>query len=343
MKYLGACLLFMILLASTVFSVNYYGQGILPPPLPLPERAEIQESKLSLKDYMTKDTISDIHAEIVIHDTENSKRIKMLKYVPKDGILKLDLSDAALVTLKIDNLDTEGNDYFKQEDIEPKEEKTIYLYPVGSLRGSVLSKDGGVVSGAKIKFDCNAKYGELGDIESDDFGSFSAGWLPVGSCRVYAAKGQLVGHTDVEIAAGELINADVILNKDKELAKKFGFIMILLLSVAIIFLITFIFKINIRKQVHEDFEEKSQSLTSRQKDIIKTLSPRERAVVEYIISSGNESTQAKIRNATRIPRTTLARILQSLEAKKIVNTESFGKLKEVELTGFFQGTEERVL
>ena len=67
----------------------------------------------------------------------------------------------------------------------------------------------------------------------------------------------------------------------------------------------------------------------------RTLPVRERAVVGLLLGNGNASSQNIIKQKTGIPRTTLIRVLDALEAKKIITTESMGKLKKVRLTPWF--------
>jgi len=71
--------------------------------------------------------------------------------------------------------------------------------------------------------------------------------------------------------------------------------------------------------------------------ILKTLNKKEKAVVEFLLANTNKASQAKIRHATGIPRTSLSRVLQSLEGKKIVHVEKHGKMVNVALTDFFLG------
>ncbi len=95
---------------------------------------------------------------------------------------------------------------------------------------------------------------------------------------------------------------------------------------------------------HNDFhhetvpdKEEEKDLNPRARDIMKTLNDREIKIVEFLLEAGNKSTQATLRNATGIPKTSLARAFFSLEGKKIIKVETIGKLKKIELTDWFMG------
>ena len=67
------------------------------------------------------------------------------------------------------------------------------------------------------------------------------------------------------------------------------------------------------------------------KAVLKTSNENEKKVLEYLISNGNKSTSSKIRHDLKIAKTTLSRILDRLEKKKILELEREGKLKKVKI------------
>ncbi len=89
------------------------------------------------------------------------------------------------------------------------------------------------------------------------------------------------------------------------------------------------------------------SKDSIKKDIMTALNANERKVVNYILDEQEKHVasngkpqgfylhQAKIVYGVGIPKTTLVRLLQSLEAKKIIEWEKSGKIKKVRLTEWF--------
>lgn len=73
--------------------------------------------------------------------------------------------------------------------------------------------------------------------------------------------------------------------------------------------------------------------------IMKTLDTKEKSIVEYILENNNSVSQANIRHSLGIPRTTLSRMLMSLEKKKIIKIEKLGKMVKISFTDFFLGKE----
>lgn len=94
-------------------------------------------------------------------------------------------------------------------------------------------------------------------------------------------------------------------------------------------------------------DEVAISKDSIKKDIMTALNASERKVVNYILEEQEKHVakgelakdfylhQAKIVYGAGIPKTTLVRLLQSLEAKKIIEWEKSGKIKKVKFTEWF--------
>jgi uncharacterized membrane protein len=65
--------------------------------------------------------------------------------------------------------------------------------------------------------------------------------------------------------------------------------------------------------------------------LVKTLSEREKAILDIIVQQGGETTQARVYAMTRIPKTSLSRAVQALSKKRIIETEPFGKVVKLRL------------
>jgi len=278
-----------------------------------------------------------------------------LKYVGNDGLVQLRLYKGVYdITLKVDKIETNGRDYFIKFDqnVDNKVTRTVYLFSAGSVIGNIYDKKENAIKGAQIKFRCSKDYGDTGNIISDDFGSFSSYWLPIGSCRICAVHGSNVGCSDIEIKKGELNDIDITLSNGVISGANFGVIIIIVVVILFVVFIGINYinkkkkksdikekpKIEEKKEVRKE-DIKDKGLSSRTRDIIQTLKEKEINVVNLLIENNNKSTQAKIRYATGIPKTSLARILLALELKKIIKIERIGKLKKVELTSWFLGKE----
>lgn len=86
-------------------------------------------------------------------------------------------------------------------------------------------------------------------------------------------------------------------------------------------------------------KEEKEELNPRARDIIETLNDREKKVVQFVVKEKGETTQARIRNGTGIPKTSLVRCFQALEARKVISVEKIGKMKKIRFTVWFMGKE----
>ncbi|MBI4175902.1 MAG: hypothetical protein HY518_01750 [Candidatus Aenigmarchaeota archaeon] len=86
----------------------------------------------------------------------------------------------------------------------------------------------------------------------------------------------------------------------------------------------------------EQLPPKPGAMSEAQKDIMKTLSDREKAVVETIFSSdGHHLTQKKIAISTGIPKSTLSRTIKSLQRKDLIEVYDIGLANSVKLKKWF--------
>ena len=237
--------------------------------------------------------------------------------------------------LKVDNPVTIGKDYFKKTGIlvQGNITKNISLAPVGSLRGIVKDKLDNVVPNAELKFECIDEIGSTFPTMSDKFGSFSVDYMPTCSCKIFAKYGKGIGYKELNIAHGVL--EDIEINLDTSITSSgsyiFYFILILIILIAIV-LYTFRKKLVFKKR-----GEAKKEPAKRIKDILCTLNSKEQAIVNYLLQHNNQSAQANIRHAIGIPRTSLSRLLKSLEIKKIISIEKHGKAIKIRLTEWFLG------
>ena len=354
------CLIRVYAQTDEVFTAE---ESIVAPPSPPEEEEEIAEKLdvvFELNDYDSKSLISDIHVNVEIMDKENNKASNTLKYVGNDGIVRLRLYKGRYdISLKVDKVDTNGRDYFIRfdQDVEGDIVRSVYLFSIGSVRGNVNDVKGKAVKGAQIKFECSGNYGEKVNKVSDEFGSFSSYWLPIGSCRVSAMHDYKVGYKDVEIKKGELNDIEITLSRGVISGFNSGTLifMVVIVFIVTLFGIKYVNKKDKKRAVEKKVEEKKEEpivegkkevneiggkeLSSRTRDVMKTLKEKEIKVVNFLLGNNYKSTQAKIRYSTGIPKTSLARILLALELKKIIKIEKIGKLKKVELTAWFLGKE----
>ena len=312
--------------------VEMFDSFSIMPPGPPDDNPKIS---FELRDYESKELINDIHMNIFILDLEEGSEVNTLQYVDEEGILELRLDPGSYeIILKVDDLGTRGKDYYFKANVQVRQdiEQAIYLFPVGSLRGFVYDNDK-AVNGADLKFECSGNYGDLTLESTDSFGSFSKEWLPLGSCRVIAEYGGKMGFNDVEIREAEI--ADVEINLSRSILGRPYVNWGLLLALLAVFVFVLFYK---RKKPIQK-EETQVELSPRTKDVLNTLKEKEKEVVDHLLENEYNSTQASIRNNTGIPKTSLARLFDSLEAKKVIIVEKIGKMKKIKLTEWFLGKE----
>lgn len=314
---------------------------------------------LSLKDINTNAEINDAVVYLDIVDIISEEYIyegavninRSLSLILEDGSYK--------ITLKVDLPETPGMDYFKEHSLTLKNTLTedVFFFPVGSLRGIVKDKLDNIVGFAELRIDC------VNDIEADfpettsRFGSIAVDSMPTGSCKIFASYKDAMGFEEFSLNRGELLDIEIKLNKSIVAQSKdySTIIMLLIILLVLAGLVFYMYKISrkekklekkLRREVTKEEAEKGkikklekESAGKRARDIMPTLNTKEKTIVNYLVGNKNEGSQAKIRHETGIPRTSLARVLKSLESKKIISTEKHGKLVKVKLTPWFLGKE----
>lgn len=75
--------------------------------------------------------------------------------------------------------------------------------------------------------------------------------------------------------------------------------------------------------------------------IMETLTPRERTIIEILIDRGGRVTQADLRYATNMPKSSLADILSALERRKLVTKREWRRTNVIELSEWVLSKEGR--
>lgn len=86
--------------------------------------------------------------------------------------------------------------------------------------------------------------------------------------------------------------------------------------------------------------EKKIAVTSEMEAVMQTLTARENAVMNTLISHGGRMTQAEIRYETGTPKSSLTGILISLERRKLVIKKEWGRTNIIELSDWFLSKKE---
>lgn len=325
---------------------------------------------ITLKDINSEKIVKSMPVDLSWYRYETGGTVNLTKYLDKRGTFSYRISPGKWrLHVFVDNRSTPETDYYGESiytltgDLVTRGE-TLYVDPVGSLELIVSDASGNLVAGAELDFKCKSYRSTA---TTDRFGSYKAENLPVGECKVSAAYTNLVGSAVISIVKGHTVNGEIMLSENVIIppieAYKYyiGAAVILVLLLLYYTLIRKRIKRHVKEEVAKTVkkkhakkaklkkvnlakeekkkEKKEEELNPRARDIMKTLNEKEQKVVNFLLENKHKSTQATIRNETGIPKTTLARVFQALEAKKVIKIETIGKLKKIELTDWFLGKE----
>jgi len=303
---------------------------------------------LTLRNVNTNEIIDGV---VVYLDLEEDR---LIKYVETGHALEMALDDGTYnLVLKIDDPSTLGKDYFKKQAIAVSNGLVddIYLFPVSSIRGVVKDVFDNVVGNADLKFECTDDIETEFPYRTNEFGSFTVDYMPSCSCKVSANFGEAVGFIEVNVPQGNITDVEVLL--DKTILSMPDYRVqgaVVLLVIIVIVLLIFKYRRRIIKEIkpaaHKEAKhvERKEHLIhhaprhSRAEDIKSTLNKKEKDVVDFLSGKG-EVSQASIRHNLGVPRTSLSRILSSLEQKKIIHIKKVGKAVKIKLTDWFLGKE----
>ena len=276
------------------------------------------------------------------------------------GPVEIPAGDGEL-TILFDELLTRGADYYRAVQLREVRDELL-LFPVGTVRGDVKDSRNNLVGGARLRFDCGG--GQFAFPEATDaFGGFSVQAMPVGACTITARYKDAVGSAEVQVERGSLVTAEIKLDKTVISERKRGRLATAGILAALFFggaaagYAVFMLARRMRRRDARDegvgvavpqaresegqeVGAKKASLSSRTEDILKTLNGKEKEIVRFLLEHGNQSPQSTVRHQTGIPRTSLSRVLQSLETKKIITLKKLGKMVRIALTDWFLGKEE---
>lgn len=260
------------------------------------------------------------------------------------------------VLIIVDFLNTPAKDYFGQEKFMQgtlESKRDVLVFPIGHVQGNVVDGNGNLVENAVLVFECQHSFSIVYPAATDSVGSFSVPNMPVGTCRITGRSGRQVGTADITVRQGEITTVEIPLMREVSRSNLVYVLFGILILGGVGGLALGVWRVrrggatesHIVRQVPVSQEshvvepsrnEPIVNYSSHADVIMQTLSDKERAVVQYLLEH-KEAAQAQIRHECKIPRTSLTRLFQNLERKKIVEVEKMGKMVKVRLTQFFLG------
>ncbi len=82
-------------------------------------------------------------------------------------------------------------------------------------------------------------------------------------------------------------------------------------------------------------------ITGEMQKVMDTLSDKEKAIVDLLLENGGSATQADIRYATGIPKSSLTGIINALKRRNIIEKHEYGRTNIIELSEWFLLENER--
>ena len=283
--------------------------------LPFTE-AEISNTVFVLYDASTKEPVSEVLLNVELN--EENKQYYIEK--GKDLILNLEQKDYEIKILA-NRQGTSGYDYyssFSLETIDSSQIKVVYLYPVGSLYGTVKDSLDNVIFGAELNFECDEAFPVEYPKTSDSFGAFS---LTI-----------KLDHSRIKRGVNYFLIA--------------GIIVVLVLAVLIYYFRKKIFpsKIEVYHAPKEASTEKEFTIENlpvkfgqRGQDLIKTLRDNEKRIVLFLAEQEKPVHLSLIHYKTGLSKGSLSRNIDSLESKNIIETHMEGKVRKIRLSEWFLG------
>lgn len=256
------------------------------------------------------------------------------KEVLQSPSITLDLPAGTYQTEAIlDDFSTPVPDYFGSKAIQG--DTDYFVFPIGFVQGSVVDNAGNLIPKADLTFNCFSPIEIELPTQADSTGFFTIPNIPVGSCSVVASAKDTAGTTEFTIKQGQATKVEIILTKEVITKSKKTEYFILAIFVLGLFLWVFLKKPKLKIRAPKQEESEQKGLSKQTKALMETLSAKEKKIINFLLENNHNSSQSKIRHATKTPRTSLSRILHKLEQKKLVQIIKEGKMVSVTLTKFF--------
>jgi DNA-binding MarR family transcriptional regulator len=263
-------------------------------------------------------------------------QIATLRFVGDDGNMDLELHPSSWsLILRLDITSTPGKDYYSSMQIVVSGDKniTVFMEPVGSLMGEVIDPNNNLVRGASVKLECSGDYAITDPITTDEFGSFTAHWLPVGACKVSALNGKRAGSASVQISQGLLSDVQITLTQGVAQNEE-DYLWLLALALAVLIVVIFLVFFKRKNPVLEGQSEPIKP-DRHMNDILSALDENEGKIIKYLMDSGGKSKQNILCRELGVPKSSLSRAVSGLEARNLIKTEKLGRVKRVELSEWF--------
>jgi len=323
--------------------------------------------RIYAQDLSTSEYLADAPVQVYSRQANSQPYTVVSAKTRPDGQFTIYLDKGGWrIVADMDDPATPGKDLVAANDMNVTGDSnlTMVFQEVGSISGDVRDEENRTIDSADIHLDCvNSAYSpdELNDNPKVSKGAFFIKYVPSGACRVTFSAGDVSKTFDINLRKGEHGQLNVVLKREPFLPEPYLFA---LAAIALLLFASAIYYVARRPEAKAPPEQPAQpwpppaeekpeglephaapapppsvqplSKTKKVLDVMKTLSPREREIVELLLENEGRMKQSRICARLLVPKTTLSRTVRSLEARNIVALKPTGKTNMIELTDWFK-------
>lgn len=233
-----------------------------------PSQLSYTLTTITLRDVTASANISEYPVMFFAHNLNTNENERITDFIGKDSKFTYRLSPGNwVIEFRIFDASSRRFEYYSKNVINVQQtderlNKTFYLTPVGSIGGQVLGPDGEPIIGAALDFVCasNLRYDEL-PTTTNSVGAFHADIIPIGSCKVYSTRDDMIGSATVDVMRGQRTEMTIILEARKVgvlgiVVWIFGILLVLLVGLLVTI---FILKRGVKKEVDEQFRHREKN------------------------------------------------------------------------------------
>ncbi len=261
------------------------------------------------------------------------------------GYLSLDLlNQPASIGLESDYPNSPGLDWAAVFQFVPSSPpSSVRLVPVGTLQVEVLDSDNRKVPGATLVFDCLRNGPAIETLNQVNAftthpktGDVLVRRMSVGPCRVHASKNDRTGDVQIDVTQGSFDTVRVRIDRQLETVfpyLPFGLLILVTTTAGIVFYYK-------RKKPYISMAPKARSKSTPRHGLshpaLLALNERERSVVELLLGSAKPVRQGMLYRKLLIPKTSLARTLDSLQKRGVIQFSERGNHRYIEPSDWVQ-------
>ena len=303
----------------------------LPPPIPAGDYISV----LEIRDVTNALPMANSTVRFTL--TKGNESEVLTERTGENGVVVIFVDEGNWdVQAEIDYPETAGSDFLGRMTMGffNDTNKTFPLQPVGTVYGEVMYKDSPIA--ANLTLSCISSAYDPNELNRNllhtPTGFFSLR-VPAGGCTISAETAAGTGFASASVGKGGAEEAKIPVGEMQ--APLPGFNLAVAAGLSAFLLLIWLLRMNRSKAEAE--KKKQRPEAAGKKKAVKEirmpagLNAREKKVVRVIIEKDGKAKQSLIYRETLIPKTSLARVIQSLEERGIVNVHPFGKTRIIEL------------